>query len=83
MIAGCDALIANMTPFRGPGLDAATALEMGVMAGYGRPIVGYSTEAQSYKDRLPICSRKSKRRFLSCRLLILISLIPEKSKYLN
>ncbi|MFP6736234.1 MAG: nucleoside 2-deoxyribosyltransferase [Rhodospirillales bacterium] len=52
LIAGCDALIANMTPFRGPGLDAATALEMGVMAGYGRPIVGYSMEAQSYKDRL-------------------------------
>ena len=61
LIAGCDALIANMTPFRGPGLDAATALEMGVMAGYGRPIVGYSMEAQSYKDRLPICSRKSKK----------------------
>ncbi|MBT3551706.1 MAG: nucleoside 2-deoxyribosyltransferase [Rhodospirillaceae bacterium] len=52
MIAGCDALIANMTPFRGPGIDAATALEMGVMAGYGRPIVGYSLDTQIYKDRL-------------------------------
>lgn len=52
MIAGCDALIANMTPFRGPGIDAATALEMGIMAGYGRPIVGYSLDGQIYKDRL-------------------------------
>jgi nucleoside 2-deoxyribosyltransferase len=54
MIAGCDALIANMTPFRGPGIDAATALEMGLMAGYGRPVVGYSLDSQIYKDRLAL-----------------------------
>jgi nucleoside 2-deoxyribosyltransferase len=41
-----------MTPFRGPGLDAATALEIGIMAGQGRPTVGYSLDTQTYKNRL-------------------------------
>lgn len=52
LIAGCDALIANMSPFRGPGLDAATALEMGIMAGKQGPVIGYSLDHQPYKARL-------------------------------
>lgn len=38
----CDAAIANMTPFRGPGMDPGTAYEIGFMRGRGMPVFGYS-----------------------------------------
>jgi nucleoside 2-deoxyribosyltransferase len=52
IIAGCDVLIADMTPFRGPGMDAATAFEMGAMAGLGKPVVGYTHNAMPYAERI-------------------------------
>jgi len=38
----CDAVIANMTPFRGVSMDAGTAFEMGYMAALGKPVAGYT-----------------------------------------
>lgn len=47
-----DALIANMTPFRGLSMDAGTAFEMGYMAARGKPVLGYSNAGgESYLQR--------------------------------
>jgi len=36
-----DAGIVNLTPFRGPGADAAATFEMGFLAGLGKPVFGW------------------------------------------
>ncbi len=41
-LRGCDALIANLTPFRGPSADPGTAFELGFMRALGRPVFGYA-----------------------------------------
>ncbi len=46
-----DAVIANMTPFRGVSMDAGTAFEMGWMAAAGKPVLGYSHEPTPFADR--------------------------------
>lgn len=48
----CDLIVANMTPFRGPGLDGGTAFEMGYMRAQGKPVWGYSLDARDYSDRV-------------------------------
>jgi nucleoside 2-deoxyribosyltransferase len=52
MMDGADAIIANLTPFRGPGADAGTVYELGYMAGRGRLCLGYSNDPASYLDRV-------------------------------
>jgi nucleoside 2-deoxyribosyltransferase len=52
MMDACDAIIANLTPFRGPGADAGTVYELGYMAGRGRLCLGYSNDASIYADRV-------------------------------
>jgi nucleoside 2-deoxyribosyltransferase len=47
----CDALIANLTPFRGVSMDSGTAFEVGFMRALGRPVFGYSNVAGDYKAR--------------------------------
>lgn len=42
LMRSCDALIANLTPFRGVSADAGTAFEVGFMRALGRPVLGYS-----------------------------------------
>lgn len=51
LIAACDALIANLTPFRGPGMDAGTAYEIGFMRGLGRPVFGYTNADALFFER--------------------------------
>ena len=48
----CDAMIVNLTPFRGPSADVGSAYEMGYMRALGRPIFAYSNDARSYIDRV-------------------------------
>jgi nucleoside 2-deoxyribosyltransferase len=50
-IAGADAVIANLTPFRGPSADAGTVFEIGFMRALGRPVFGYATTAQPFTER--------------------------------
>lgn len=50
-IRGCDALVANLTPFRGPSADAGTVYELGFMRALGRPVFGYSHEARRFGAR--------------------------------
>ena len=41
MMIEADAIIANISPFRGPGADAGTVYELGLMAGRGKLCRGY------------------------------------------
>jgi nucleoside 2-deoxyribosyltransferase len=52
MMIEADAIIANLTPFRGPGADAGTVYELGYMAGRGKLCLGYSNDPSSYADRV-------------------------------
>src|ERR1700694_3534204 len=52
MMIEADAVIANLTPFRGPGADAGTVYELGFMAGRGKLCLGYSNDPASYADRV-------------------------------
>ena len=47
-----DAIIANLTPFRGPGADAGTVYELGYMAALGKLCLGYSNDPAVYADRV-------------------------------
>ena len=49
----CDAVIANMMPFRGPSIDIGTGFEIGYAIGKGKPIFGWSTVAGlKYSERV-------------------------------
>jgi len=48
----CDLIVANMTPFRGPGLDGGTAFEMGYMRAQGKPVWGYTLDTRDYGERV-------------------------------
>jgi nucleoside 2-deoxyribosyltransferase len=52
MMAQADAIIANLTPFRGPGADPGTVYELGYMAGRGKLCLGYSNDPADYVDRV-------------------------------
>ena len=41
-----DAIIANMTPFRGVSMDAGTAFEIGYIRAQGKPVFAYSDEKE-------------------------------------
>jgi nucleoside 2-deoxyribosyltransferase len=49
---GCDAMIVNLTPFRGPSADVGAAYEMGFMRALGRPIFGYSNDERLFVERV-------------------------------
>lgn len=51
-IRSCDALIANLTPFRGTSADVGTVYELGFMRALGRPVFGYSNVAQRFGGRV-------------------------------
>ncbi len=50
-LRGCDALVANLTPFRGPSADAGTVYELGFMRGLGKPVFGYAHIAGDFAAR--------------------------------
>src|SRR5246127_3097326 len=52
MMDAADAIIANLTPFRGPGADAGTVYELGYMAGRGKFCLAYSNDPAVYADRV-------------------------------
>ena len=52
MMEEADAIIANLTPFRGAGADPGTTYELGYMAGRGKLCLGYSNDPSSYSDRV-------------------------------
>ena len=50
-IASCDALVANLTPFRGPSADDGTVFELGFMRALGRPVYGWSNDPTPFAHR--------------------------------
>jgi nucleoside 2-deoxyribosyltransferase len=52
MMDCADAIIANLTPFRGPSADAGTVYELGYMAGRGKRCFAYSNDPALYVDRV-------------------------------
>ena len=52
MMDAADAIIANLTPFRGPSADAGTVYELGYMAGRGKLCFAYSNDPASYRERV-------------------------------
>ena len=51
-IRRCHAVLANLTPFRGPGTDPGTAYEIGFARAIGRPVFGYATVAAHHASRV-------------------------------
>jgi len=47
-----DAIIANLTPFRGPGADPGTAYELGYMSAQNKPAFAYTNDARSHFQRV-------------------------------
>lgn len=51
LIEGCDVLVANMTPFRGPSMDVGTAFEMGYAKALGLKVCGYTNVVDLFAER--------------------------------
>ena len=52
MMDAADAIIANLTPFRGPSADAGTVYELGYAAGRGKLCLAYSNDPSPYPERV-------------------------------
>ena len=52
MIRECDAVVANMTPFRGVSMDVGTAYEMGVATALGKVVIAYSIDVREYTEKV-------------------------------
>jgi nucleoside 2-deoxyribosyltransferase len=50
-IRGCLAMLANLTPFRGPSADAGTVYEVGFARGLGLKVFGYASGTASFLER--------------------------------
>lgn len=50
-IRACAAVVANLTPFRGPSADVGTVYEVGFARGLGLKIFGYATVTAPFLDR--------------------------------
>ena len=51
MIAGCDFVIANLSPFRGPEPDSGTVWEVGYAQGLVKKVFAYSADMRTLKER--------------------------------
>lgn len=52
MMLEADAIIANLTPFRGIAADTGTAYELGFMAALGKIVMAYTNIAANHHDRI-------------------------------
>ena len=52
LIRSCAAVLANISPFRGPSVDAGTAFEIGYGLANGLIVACYTTHLSLYKDRV-------------------------------
>jgi nucleoside 2-deoxyribosyltransferase len=52
LMMSADAIIANLTPFRGLHADVGTVFEVGFMRGRGKPVFAYSNITDTYYERL-------------------------------
>ena len=52
LVRRCDAVIANVTPFRSPSADVGTVYEVGFARGLGKPVFGYTNDDRPYAERV-------------------------------
>jgi nucleoside 2-deoxyribosyltransferase len=52
LIDSCQALLANVTPFRGPSADVGTVWEIGYACGQQKPVVAYTEDLSVYRDKV-------------------------------
>jgi nucleoside 2-deoxyribosyltransferase len=52
LMNSCDLIIANLTPFRGVSMDVGTAVEIGYMFAFGKPVFEYTNVRDSYSERV-------------------------------
>jgi nucleoside 2-deoxyribosyltransferase len=52
MMQRADFCICNLTPFRGPGADAGTVFELGLMVGLGKKVFAYTNDVADYVHRV-------------------------------
>jgi nucleoside 2-deoxyribosyltransferase len=57
MMETADAVIANLTPFRGASADAGTVYELGFMAARGKLCTGYTNVPGSYIERVDAAAK--------------------------
>jgi len=53
LVKSCDAVLANLTPFRSPSADVGTVYELGLASGLGKLVFGYTEEHLEYAKRVP------------------------------
>ena len=51
LMDSCNAIIANLTPFRGISGDPGTVYEVGYMIGQGKPAFGFTLDSRHYRER--------------------------------
>ena len=52
MMQEADAIIANLTPFRGIAADTGTSFELGFMCALGKPVFAYTNIAAGHQQRI-------------------------------
>ena len=52
MIEKSAAIVANLTPFRGPSADAGTVFEIGYALALGKPVFAYANVIAGYRERV-------------------------------
>lgn len=52
LMRGSDAIIANLTPFRGIAADTGTVFEVGFMAALGKPVFAYTNNPIDHRTRI-------------------------------
>ena len=52
LLRGCDAIVANLTPFRGLAADPGTVFELGLAVGWGKPAFGYTNDPRDLRSRV-------------------------------
>ena len=66
LMRSCDALVANLTPFRGVSMDSGTAFEVGFMQALGRPLgAGYTNVTADYSGARGHSGRAGRRRWIA------------------
>lgn len=51
LIRGCEIVVANITPFRGPSADVGTVYEMGFAHGLGKKVYAYTNISEPFTQR--------------------------------
>lgn len=72
MIRSCDAMVANITPFRGDEPDAGTVFEIATAYALGKPVVAYTRDTRLTHERHAHNGARTAHGALVCRFGYLV-----------